>query len=54
MVLGTITAVGGGTFRDVVVLGRRPFWSDGMPQAPAIPSSATFPFQLILRCIICV
>ena len=25
--LGTITAVGGGTVRDVVVLGRIPFWS---------------------------
>jgi len=25
--LGTITAVGGGTVRDVVILGRKPFWS---------------------------
>ena len=25
--LGTITAVGGGTIRDVVILGRAPFWS---------------------------
>ena len=25
--MGTITAVGGGTIRDVVVLGRIPFWS---------------------------
>lgn len=29
MVLGTITAVGGGTLRDVMVFGKRPFWSDG-------------------------
>ena len=27
--VGTITAVGGGTLRDVVVLRARPFWSDG-------------------------
>eukprot|EP00285_Hemiselmis_virescens_P017507 CAMPEP_0173399016 /NCGR_PEP_ID=MMETSP1356-20130122/43691_1 /TAXON_ID=77927 ORGANISM="Hemiselmis virescens, Strain PCC157" /NCGR_SAMPLE_ID=MMETSP1356 /ASSEMBLY_ACC=CAM_ASM_000847 /LENGTH=312 /DNA_ID=CAMNT_0014358639 /DNA_START=6 /DNA_END=941 /DNA_ORIENTATION=+ len=32
MILGTITAVGGGTLRDVLVLGKRPFWSDGEPE----------------------
>ena len=25
--LGTITAVGGGTIRDVIIIGRAPFWS---------------------------
>jgi uncharacterized membrane protein YeiH len=34
MVIGTITAVGGGTIRDVIVLHRRPFWSDGKGPAP--------------------
>jgi uncharacterized membrane protein YeiH len=25
--LGTLTAVGGGTIRDVIIMGRTPFWS---------------------------
>lgn len=29
MTLGTITAVGGGTIRDAILLRKRPFWADG-------------------------
>jgi hypothetical protein len=40
MVLGTITAVGGGTIRDSIVLRKRPFWSDG--EFPAAYNCASY------------
>ena len=30
-VVGTVTAIGGGTFRDAIILSQRPFWVEVRP-----------------------